>query len=148
MPGDLNGLIQAGRVDEAILLALEHRTSWVQRQLDRDERDDQAELVSEFLQRWLAELPPLERLQAADWAVSEYALSLVHLEHAARTGAELYLQAQGAAAAALAQSMRQVSGFSEGPDGELHPSVPQRLQGYADQLDAMSFDFVLLDQED
>lgn len=145
---ELNGLIQAGRVDQAVLLALEHRTDWVQRQLDRDEMDDNADLVSEFLQRWLGALPPLERLQAADWAVSEYALSLVHLEHAARTGAQLYLEAQAGAAASLASSMRQVEGFSEGPDAEMHPSVAQRLYGYADQLDAMSFEFVPLDPED
>jgi hypothetical protein len=147
MDEDLNSLIQAGRVDEALLLALDHRTAWVQAQLDRDEMDDDAELVSEFLQRWLAALPPLERLQAADWAVSEYVLSLVHLEHAYQTGARLYLEAQRAAAAALATSMRQVEGFTDGPDAGLHPSVPQRLYGYAEQLDAMSFEFVPFEPE-
>ena len=148
MDENLNDLIQLGRVDEALLLALDHRTDWVQAQLVRDDMDDDAERVSEFLQRWLAALPPLERLQAADWVVSEYALSLVYLEHASRTGAQLYLEAQAAAAASLASSMRHIEGFSDGPDAELHPSVPQRLYGYADQLDAMSFAFVPLELDE
>jgi hypothetical protein len=148
MSESLNDLIQAGRIDEALLLALDHRTTWVQTQLDRDEMNDEAELVSEFLQRWLEALPALERLQAADWAVSEYALSLVHLDHAARTGAELYLEAQAAAVASVASSMRHVEGYSEGPDAAMHPSVAQRLYGYADQLDAMSFEFVPLEPGD
>ena len=148
MDENLNALIQAGRVDEALLLALDHRSDWVQAQLDRDELDDNAEMVSEFLQRWLRELPPLERLQAANWVVSEYGLSLVYLENAARIGAQLYLEAQAAAAASLASSMRHVEGFSEGPDAALHPSVPQRLHGYADQLDAMSFEFLPFEPED
>jgi hypothetical protein len=79
--------------------------------------------------------------------VSEYVLSLVHLEHAYQTGARLYLEAQRAAASALATSMRQVEGFADGPDAGLHPSVPQRLYGYAEQLDAMSFEFVPFEPE-
>ncbi len=148
MTDDLVSLLRAGRVDEALLLALQHRPDWVNSQLEHDDLDDRAEVVSEFIQRWLPDLSPLERLHAADWAVSYYGLSLVRLEHAARTGARLYLEAQAAAAAALASSMRHVEGFSEGPDAALHPSVPQRLYGYADQLDAMSFEFVPLEPED
>jgi hypothetical protein len=148
MEGDLNGLIQAGRVDEALLLALEHRTAWVQDQLDRDEMDDNAELVSEFLQRWLPSLPPLERLQAAEWAGAQYVLSIVHLDHARRTGALLFLEAQAEAAVAFASTMRQIGMFADGPDAMLHPSVEQRLDGYADQLEAMSFEFVPLEPED
>jgi hypothetical protein len=43
--------------------------------------------------------------------------------------------------------MRQVEGFADGPDADLHPSVPQRLYGYAEQLDAMSFEFVPFEPE-
>ena len=144
----LEELVAADRLDEAVLLALQHRTEWVEQQLDYDALERLDERASIFQQRWLEALPPLERLQAADWAVSNYVLSLVHLEHAARTGAQLYLEAQAAAAAALATSMRHVEGFTTGPDAEMHPVVAQRLSGYADQLDAMSFEFVPLEQED
>jgi hypothetical protein len=148
MKESIGELLRLGRSDEAVLLALEHRTAWIQQQLDYQTLNELGEQGSIFLQRWLAELPPLERLQAANWAVSHYGLSLVHLDDASETGARLYLEAQAAAAAALASSMRHVEGFSEGPDASLHPSVPQRLYGYADQLDAMSFEFVPLEAEE
>lgn len=148
MADELVALLRAGRVDEAILLALEHRTDWVNERLEHEDLEDVAETVSEFLQRWLPALPPLERLQAADWAVSNYVLGLVHLDHAYRTGAQLYLDAQAGGAAALAKSMRQVQGFSGGPDAAMHLSVGERLYGYAGQLDAMSFEFVPLEPED
>ena len=139
-------LIGADRHDEAVRLALQHRTAWVEEQLSYETLEQLEEQASTFLERWLRALPPFERLQAAEWAASNYVLSLVHLEHAHATGAKLLLSAQAAAAAALASTLRQVGMFADGPDAELDPSVEQRLQGYADQLDGMSFEFVPLEQ--
>ena len=139
-------LIGADRIDDAVHLALQHRTCWVEEELEYDVLDRLEERASVFLQRWVSALPPLERLQAADWASSHYVLSLVHLEHARGTGARMLLDAQAAGVSVLARTMRQVGMFADGPDAELDPSVEQRLGQYAEQLDAMSFEFVPLEQ--
>ncbi|GAA1427698.1 hypothetical protein GCM10009616_05570 [Microlunatus lacustris] len=141
----LSGLIAANRWDEAVQLALEHRTTWVEQQLDYDTVERLEDRATAFFERWLPSLPPLERLQAAEWAGAQYILSIVHLEDARRTGALFFLEAQALAAKALANSMREIGIFADGPDARLHPSVEQRLDGYADQLEAMSFEFVPLE---
>jgi hypothetical protein len=144
----LEELVGAERLDEAVLLALEHRASWVEQELDEDALERLEDRATAFFERWLPALPPLERLQAAEWAGSQYVLSLVHLDHARRRGALLFLEAQAAAAAAFASTMRQIAMFADGPDAELDLSVELRLGRYAEQLDAMSFEFVPLEPED
>lgn len=140
-------LIGADRIEDALQLALQHRTVWVEEQLEYDVLDRLEERASVFLQRWVTALPPLEGLQAADWASSHYVLSLVHLEHARGTGARMLLGAQDEAVSVLARTMRQVGMFADGPDAELDPSVEQRLEAYAEQVEAMSFVFVPLEPD-
>jgi len=135
----LINLITSGRLDEAVALALEHPVRWVPDQLSYDAMDEAAEQVSEFVQRWLPELPPLERLEAADWAAGQYMLAMVHLDHAYGIGARLLLDAQQAAAAALAASLRDFWALTDGPDAETPPEVAERLRSYAEQLDQMTF---------
>jgi hypothetical protein len=144
----LSGLIAADRLDEAVQLSLEHRTTWVEQQLDYDTLERLEDQATAFFARWLPSLPPLERLQAAEWVGSHYVLSLVHLDSARQTGALFMLEAQAVATAALASTMRQIGMFADGPDAMLDLSVEQRLARYADQLDAMSFEFVPLDDAD
>ena len=132
-------LITSRRLDEGVALALEHPVRWVRDQLSYDEVDGAAEQVSDFVQRWLPELTPLERLEAADWAAGQYMLAMVHLDHAYGIGARLLLEAQQAAAAALAASFRDFWALTDGPDAETSPEVAVRLRRYADQLDEMTF---------
>ncbi len=63
-------------------------------------------------------------------------------------GGAVLSRAHAAAASSLASTMRQVGMFADDPGAELDPSVEQRLDAYADQLEAMSFDFVPLGPED
>ena len=135
----LTSLITSGRLDDAVALALEHPVRWVREQLSYDAVDEAAEQVSDFVQRWLPQLPPLERLEAADWAAGQYTLAMVHLEHAYGIGARLLLDAQRDAAAALAASFRDFWALTDGPDAETSPEVAERLRGYAEQLDQMRF---------
>ena len=132
--------IAAGEVDAAVAVALEHRTHWVEEQLDYDSLSDNAEHAAEFFHRWLSALPPLERLQAAEWASSQFLLPLVHLDHSYRTGAELSIEAIAAATAELASVLRDFWAFTDGPDAETPVTVAHQLAGYADQLDRMTFD--------
>lgn len=133
-------LIVGGDVDGAVQLALLHPVSWVEGQLDYDAMDEHAEAVSEFIQTWLPALPPLEGLHAADWATAQYILPLVHLEHSYGIGARLFLEAYRAAAKEFAQSLRSFAPLTDGPDAETPSSVADRLEGYAEQLEAMDFD--------
>ena len=64
---------------------------------------------------------------------------MVHLEHAYGIGARLLLEAQQAAAATLAASLRDFWPLTDGPDADATPEVAQRLRGYAEQLDQMIF---------
>lgn len=144
----LSRLIALDRLDEAVLMALEHRTVWIEQQLDYETLEQLEDKATNFFERWLPALPPLERLQAAAWVGGHYVLSLVHLEDARRKGALFVLSAQEAAVAAVADTMRSIGTFADGPDAMLHPSVEQRLEGYAEQLDDMSFEFVPFDPED
>ncbi|HEX8508012.1 MAG TPA: hypothetical protein VF635_00735 [Propionibacteriaceae bacterium] len=136
----LTEFIRAGELDAAVKHALQHRTEWVVAQLDYDTMSDHAVHGSDFLHRWLAALPPLERLQAADWAASQYVLALVHLEHSYGTGAQLYLEAYSAATVEIAHSFRRLAASPRAPEVQTRGSVAERLASYADRLEAMSFD--------
>lgn len=139
-------LVAFGRLDEAVQLALQHRVSWVGSQLTYDNLDAEAEAFELFFARWLAELPALERLAAADWVAAQYVLGLAHLEHARGTAARLLLEAQRSAADALASSMDAFAALTDGPDAELDETVSDRLHGYAEQLRDMSFEPIYLDE--
>jgi hypothetical protein len=132
--------IAAGEIDAAVEVALEHRTNWVEDQLDYDTLSDNAEHAAEFFHRWLSALPPLERLQAAGWATSQFLLPMVHLDHSYGTGAALSIEAIAAARTELASAMRDFWAFTDGPDAETPVAVAQQLTSYADQLDSMTFD--------
>jgi hypothetical protein len=132
--------IAAGEIDAAVEVPLEHRTSWVEHQLDYDTLSDNAENASEFFHRWLPALPPLERLQAAGWATGQFLLPMVHLDHSYPTGAALSIEAIAAATTELASAMRDFWAFTDGPDAETPATVAQQLARYADQLEKMSFD--------
>lgn len=132
--------IIAGDLELAVASSLQHRVTWVEEQLDYDSMDEHAESVSEFFTRWLPALPPLERLQAAEWVSSQYVLALVHLENSYGIGARLLLEAQQAATRQLAASFRDFWAFTDGPDAEVDPVVADRLARYADELDQMSFE--------
>ena len=136
---DVSSSIVAGDVDAAVRRALRMRVRDVTERLDYDTLDVHAETASAFLQRWVPALDPGERLQAATWAAGQYITAIVHVEGAYGIGARLLLDAQRAAATALATTMRDVAALADGPDAELMPSVAESLDGYADQLDAMDF---------
>lgn len=131
--------ITAGRIEDAVALALEHPVRWVMGQFSYDDLDAEAEVVSEFLQRWLAALSPFERLEAADWAAGQYVTAMVHLEHAYGIAARLLLDAQRGAASALADSMRDFWPLTDGPDAKASPEVAERLSSQAETLDRMTF---------
>ena len=131
--------ITAGRLEDAVALALEHPVRWLPEQLSYEDLDAEAEAVSDFLQRWLPELPPLERLEAAEWAAGQYVTAMVHLEHAYGIAARLLLDAQRGAAAALAASMRDFWALTDGPDAETSPEVAERLSRQAATVDRMTF---------
>jgi hypothetical protein len=133
-------LIVQGDVTAAVQVALAHRAAWVEDSLGYSDMDEHAEEVSIFLQAWLPALPALERLQAAEWAAGQYLLPLVHLDNSFGIGARLYLEAQAAATAELASAYRDFRAFTLGPDAETPSSVADRLEGYAEQLEAMDFD--------
>lgn len=126
--------------EAAVAHALEHRVQWVDNQLTYDFLNEHAEHVSLFIQQWLPALPPLERLEAAEWASAQYVLALVHLEHSYGIGARLLLEAQQAATRQLAASFRDFEAMTDGPDAEVPASVARRLDHYAEQLDTMNFD--------
>lgn len=107
--------------------------------MDYDTLDENSEAASAFVQAWCQELPPLPRLQAADWAAGQYLTALVHLDHAYGIEARLVLDAQQAVSSYLAQSLRDVCVLTDGPDAELDASVSQRLNDYAASLEAMDF---------
>lgn len=132
-------LILENRIDEAVTLARKHSVDWVTAQLDYDWLDEHADQASDFLQAWCLALDPLVRLQAADWAAGQYLTALVHLDHAYGIAALLVLEAQRAAAARLASSLRETWALADGPDAELDQRVVTRLNGYADALDSMDF---------
>lgn len=136
----LSSDIAAGDIDAALERVAEHRVTWVESQLDYDMMDAHAEHVSTFFERWLPSLPPLERLQAAEWASTQYILPLVHLEHSYGIGARLLLEAQQAATSELANSYRAFWALTDGPDAEVSGSVAERLARYAEQLEQMSFE--------
>ncbi len=137
--GTLLSAITAGRLDEAVALATQHPVRWVDEQLSYDDLEEAAEQVSEFIQQWLPQLPPLERLQAADWASGQYVTAMVHLEHAYGIAARLVLDAQREATSALADSFRDFWALTDGPDAETPPAVAERLKEQAEQLDRMTF---------
>jgi hypothetical protein len=95
--------------------------------------------MATWLPEWVPALDPGERLQAAAWAAGQYVTAIVHVEGSYGIAARLLLEAQRAAATELATTMRDMAALTHGPDAELMPSVAQRLDGYADQLDAMDF---------
>jgi hypothetical protein len=136
---DVRSLIESGDVDDAVQRALTMRVRDVIEQLDYETLEEHPEDASAFLQQWVPALDPGERLQAATWASGQYVTAIVHVEGAYGIGARLLLEAQRASAAELAATMRDVAALTCGPDAELMPSVAQRLDGYADQLDAMDF---------
>lgn len=135
----LTEYIVAGDIVSAVEAALEHRTEWVESELDYETMDENAEQVLAFFAQWLPALPPLERLQAAEWAAGQFLLPLVHLEHSFGIGAQLYLDAYEAATAELASAFRDFHAFTYGPDAETPASVADRLEHYARKLDEMSF---------
>lgn len=137
--GTLLSAIRAGRLDEVVALATQHSVSWVAEQLSYDDLEKAAGQSSEFIQQWLPQLPPLERLAAADWASGHYVTALVHLEGAYGTAARLLLDAQRDASSALAESMRGFWALADGPDAETPPAVAERLKEQAEQLDRMTF---------
>ncbi len=139
---DLTALVTAGRLDEAVELALEHRVDWVQGQFSYEDMSEAAEAVEKFFARWLPRLPPFERLQAADWVAGQYILPMVHLDHSRGTAAHLLLGAQSAAAREMAQSLLAFASLTDGPDAEVDEAVSDRLGGYAEQLKAMSFESI------
>ena len=139
MRGDVRSSIAAGDVEEAVRRALELRVRDVTEQLDHDTLDEHAEHASMFLQQWVPALDPGERLQAAAWAAGRYVTAIVHVEGSYGIGARRMLEGLQAAAAELAAEMRDVRALTHGPDAEVVPSVAERLNGYADQLDAMDF---------
>ncbi len=137
VPNDLMALLGAGRLDEAVRLALHHRTDWVELRLDYDAVGANDLAVWQFLPRWLAALPALERLQAASWATGHYLMELVYLDHAYGVGAQLLLDAHAAAAGHLAMSIRACTAATS-PEALGTPGLADQLHGYADQLEAMS----------
>lgn len=139
VPNDLMALLGAGRLDEAVRLALHHRTDWVELRLDYDAVGANDLAVWQFLPRWLAALPALERLQAASWATGHYLMELVYLDHAYGVGAQLLLNAHAAAAGHLAISIRACTAATS-PEALGTPGLADQLHGYADQLEAMSFE--------
>ena len=141
-------LILNGRIHDAVQLARRYSVEWVDEQLDYDTLDDNAEVASEFLQAWCAALPPLARLQAADWAAGQFVNPMVDLEHAYRIGTQLVLEAQAATTAYLSQSFRETWALADGPDAELDPSVVERLVGYADVLETMNFEPVWIPESE
>lgn len=144
---ELLSLITSGRQTEALRLALEHRDVWVQIRLDYDAMEINDDASSAFLQSWLPALRPLERLQAAGWASSNFQLALVHLPHAYGIGARLLLEALATAASCWAGLFRDLGAAvisRENPDS----SFSRRLSSYADQLDTMSFEPVPIEPED
>lgn len=138
-PG-LVSLIVDHRIADAVRSARLHPVEWVTEQLDYDTLDDHAEAASKFVEAWCSGLPPGERLRAATWAAGQYVTAMVHLDHAYGIAARLMLGAQAAAANELARSLRETWVLADGPDAELKGAVAERLVGYADALDAMSFE--------
>jgi hypothetical protein len=136
---DVRSLIKSGDVNDAVQRALTIRVRDVIEQLDYETLEEHPDDASAFLQQWVPALDPGERLQAATWASGQYVTAIVHVEGAYGIGARLLLEAQRAVAAELAATMRDIAALTFGPDAELMPSVAQRLDGYADQLDAMDF---------
>lgn len=150
VPADQNELmplISSGRQAEALRLAIGHREVWVETRLEYAAVDSHDEATSAFLQAWLPALPPLERLQAASWATSNFQLALVHLPHAYGIGARLLLEAMAAAVSCWADLLRVLG--SDITSGELNgdSGFSRRLESYADQLDAMSFEPIPLEPE-
>jgi hypothetical protein len=143
----LMSLIADGHQAEAVRLALEHRDLWVKTRLDEDAVEANDLASSAFLQAWLPALPPLERLQAASWASSNFQLALVHLPHAYGIGARLLLEALAAAATRWAGLLRDLASLVD-TRGSRDQAFSGRLHSYADQLDAMSFEPIPLDPED
>jgi hypothetical protein len=139
MTGTLLGSIKAGQFDDAVVLAVRHPVRWVAEQMSYDDVDEAAEQVSAFIERWLPELPPLERLEAANWATEQYVTAMVHVEHAYGIAARLLLEAQQGAAAALADSLRGFWILTDGPDAEISTAVAERLRAQAETLERMSF---------
>lgn len=142
MTETLTALVTSARLDDAIEVALEHRVDWVQGQFSYEDMSDAAEAFEEFFARWLPRLPPLERLQAADWVAGQYILPMVHLDHSRGTAAHLLLAAQSAAARVMAHSFLAFASLTDGPDAEVSEVVSDRLNGYAEQLEAMTFDSI------
>ncbi len=136
---DLMALLGVGRLDEAVGLALHHRMDWVELRLDYDAVGAHDLAVWEFLPRWLAALPALDRLQAASWATGHYLMELVYLDHAYGVGAQLLLGAHAAAADQLAMSIRACAAATS-PESLGAPGLADRLNAFAEQLEAMSFE--------
>lgn len=144
LPADQNELmtlIAAGRQVEALRLALDHRAAWVEIRLDYDAVDLHDEPSSTFIRAWLPQLPALERLQASGWAASNYQLALVHLPHSYGIGARLTLDALSTAATGWAGLLRALgSSVAAGEEADL--TFGRRLEGHAEELEAMSFESI------
>lgn len=109
---DVRSLIESEDVDGAVHRALTLRVRDVTEQLDYETLEEHAEDGSAFLQQWVPSLDPGERLQAAAWASGQYITAIVHVEGAYGIGARLLLEAQRAAAAELAATMRDIAALT------------------------------------
>jgi hypothetical protein len=133
-PAALRELIAQGDAAatlDAVNLALTMSVARVQEHLDYDFLDGHAEQATRFFANWLARLQGFERMAAAVWVGPQYALSMVHLEHAYGLGARILMDALSEVTRATADCLEDFRLFTSGPDAEVSEQVADRLDRHA-----------------